>query len=71
MAFDTSTEAAAIQQQILAEMTPAQRLKLALEMSDSIREVALAGIRYLHPDWNPEQVSRELLRIWYGFEQKP
>lgn len=69
--LDTTPEAAAVQQQILARMTTAQRLQMALELSDSIREVALAGLRCRHPDWNEEQVRRELLRLWYGFEQKP
>ncbi|MGH9524165.1 MAG: hypothetical protein ACRD3E_16705 [Terriglobales bacterium] len=71
MPLDTSPEAAAVQEQILARMTTAERLKLALELSDSIREVALAGLRYRHPEWNEEQLKRELLRVWYGFERKP
>ena len=69
--LDTSPEAAAVQQEIVARMTPAQRLRLASEMSKSVRNLALAGLRHRHPDWNEDQLSRELLRIMYGFEWKP
>lgn len=67
MAFDTSPEAAAIQVEIFRRMTTAQRLKLALEMSDSMRNVAIAGLRSRCPDLNETEFSRELLRIMYGF----
>lgn len=69
--LDTSPEAAAVQQDILARMTTAERLELALELSDSIREVALAGLRLRHPEWDEEQLKRELLSVWYGFGRKP
>jgi hypothetical protein len=67
MSFDTSPEAAAIQEGIFRRMTTAQRLKLALEMSESMRNVALAGLRSRHPELNAEELSRELIRIMYGF----
>jgi hypothetical protein len=43
MSFDTSPEAAAIQAEIFRRMKPAQRLQLALEMSESMRNIALAA----------------------------
>lgn len=67
MPSDTSPEAAAIQAEIFRRMTPAQRLKLALEMSESMRNVALAGLRSRRPDLNEEELSRELIRNMYGF----
>ena len=67
MPFDTSPEAAAIQQGIFRQMTSAQRLRLALEMSESVRNVALAGLRSRRPDLKAEELSRELMRIMYGF----
>lgn len=69
--FDTSPEAAAVQQEIITRMTPAQRLRLASEMSESMRNLALAGVRHRHPDWSEEQCKRELLRLMYGFERQP
>lgn len=38
-----------------------------MEMSDSLRNVALAGLRSRQPELNAEERVRELLRIMYGF----
>lgn len=71
MPFDTTPEAAAIQEEIFRRMTTAQRLRLALQMSESLRNVALAGLRSRQPELNADQLSRELLRIMYGFAPQP
>jgi hypothetical protein len=68
---DTSPEAAAIQQEIFRRMTAAGRLRLALEMSESMRNVALAGLRSRRPDLSTEELSRELMRLMYGFVPEP
>ncbi len=70
MPFDTTSEAAAVQRAIFRRMTAAQRLRLSLEMSESLRNVALAGLRSRRPELNAEERSRELLRIMYGFAPK-
>jgi hypothetical protein len=71
MPSDTSPEAAAIQQEIFRRMSTAERLRMALEMSESMRNVALAGLRSRCPELNPEELSRELMRIMYGFVPRP
>ena len=71
MPFDTIPEAATIQEEIFRRMTAAQRLRLALEMSESLRNVALAGLRSRQPELNPQELSRALLRIMYGFAPQP
>lgn len=71
MPSDTSPEAAAIQQEIFRRMTAAARLRLALEMSESMRNVALAGLRSRRPDLSTEELSRELMRLMYGFVPEP
>jgi hypothetical protein len=68
MPFDTTPEAAAVQEEIFRQMTSSQRLRMALEMSESLRNMALAGLRSRRPELSPEECSRELLRIMYGFE---
>ena len=70
MSFDTSPEAAVIHRKILRRMTPEQRIKMALEMSESMRSVARAGLRYRHPELSEEELSRELMRLMYGFVPK-
>lgn len=50
-------------------MSGEQRMLLAYEMSMFARDLARAGIRKGHPDWDEAQVARELLRI--AFLPKP
>lgn len=71
MPFDTTPEAAKIQEDIFRRMTTEQRLRLALEMSESLRNIALAGLRSRRPELNDDELSRELLRIWYGIPPQP
>jgi hypothetical protein len=60
---DTSPEAQAIQLEIYRAMSGEQRLLMALEMSDFVRDLAKARIRREHPEWPESEVNRELLRI--------
>jgi hypothetical protein len=71
MPFDTSPEAEAIQLEVFRRMTPAQRIEMALEMSESIRNVSLSGLRQRHPELNEQELRRELLRLMYGFSPEP
>ena len=66
MPFDTTPEAAAIQEEFFRRMTTAQRLRLALQMSESLRNVASAGLHSRCPELNADELSRELLRVMYG-----
>jgi hypothetical protein len=66
MASDTSARAAEIQRDIFRRMTTEQRLRLALEMSESVRNIALAGLRSRRPDLPDDQLLPELIRLQYG-----
>lgn len=46
-------------------MTGAQRLRVALDMSELVRECAKSRIRKRHPEMTEEQVTRELIREMY------
>jgi len=63
---DTSPEAASVQEAIFRRMTPEQRLQVALELSDSMREVALSGLRSRRPELDERELWRELMRLMYG-----
>ena len=39
-------------------------------MSESLRNIALAGLRSRQPELSPEELSRELLSIMYGFASR-
>lgn len=64
------SKANAIYRRIFRAMTTEQRLRLALEMSESLRNVALAGLRSRCPDLDASGLSREL-RIMYGLASQP
>ncbi len=70
MPFEATPEAAAVQDAILRRMTNAQRPRLSLEMSEFLRNVALAGLRNRRPELYTEERLRELLRIMYGFVRR-
>ena len=71
MPSDTSTEAGAIQRDIFRRMTTQQRLRLALEMSESMRNVTLAGLRSRRPELDADELWQELIRIMYRSATQP
>jgi hypothetical protein len=62
---DTTPRAAAIQLQLYRSAGPSRRAQIAVELSDAVRETALAGIRRRHPDYTDEQVKSAFLRLVY------
>ena len=71
MYSDTSPAAAEIQREIFRRMSTEQRLRMALEMSESMRNVSLAGLRSRRPELDEDGARRELLRLMYGFVRQP
>jgi len=65
---DTSKEAMRVQVAILRKLGPERRLRMALELSETVRAVAEAGIRHRHPDYDERQVRRALIRMMLGDE---
>ena len=68
---DTTSASSAAQALAQRQLGGPGRLRLALEMSDVARELALARLRQEHPDWSPSQLSRELLRLSFLPEPLP
>jgi len=66
---DTSPQIEAMQIQIRRAMTPGQRLQIAVELSELLREFRKAGIKRDHPDWSEHQVMIEMFRL--AFLPKP
>jgi hypothetical protein len=66
MESDTHPDAALLQEEIFRRMTTEERLRLALEMSESLRNVALAGLRARRPELQGHELTRELVHIMYG-----
>jgi hypothetical protein len=44
-------------------MTPAERLRLAAELSADVRALTESGIRRRHPEWSADEQGAELVRI--------
>jgi hypothetical protein len=63
---DTTHEAAMVQLEIFRRMPPEQRLQLAFQMTDSLRQVAAAGVRHRHPEYNEQQVRLAVIRLTLG-----
>lgn len=61
--LDTSIDAYRRQVDTYRSMAPAERLRLAAEMSAHVRALAEAGIRRRHPDWSADARAEELGRI--------
>lgn len=61
--LDTSIDAYRRQLDDYRSMEPAERLRLAVEMSSDIRALTESGIRRRHPDWSQDARAEELARI--------
>jgi hypothetical protein len=63
---DTTAEADAVQRQVWAAISGADRVALAPAMSDSARAIALDGIRARCPAFDPSEVEAEHLHLLHG-----
>lgn len=66
--LDTDPEAWAKYNAVLDRMDGSERLLAALELSDTVREIRLAGLRARHPDLSPRQIIARLVAEDYGID---
>lgn len=64
VAKDTSERAAQVQLEVYRRMTPAARLRVAMELADMSRQLLANGVRARQPDYTDEQVRLAAIRIW-------
>jgi DUF1365 family protein len=69
MPFDSAPDALAAQREVWRRIGPAARIRLAIEMSDAVRRVALAGARSRQPALSDAELLRRQLRSLYGLER--
>jgi hypothetical protein len=55
-----------MQLQLYREAGPERRAQIAAELSELIRDLSRAGVRIRHPEFTEAEVTREVLRIFYG-----
>ena len=65
-ARDTTSEAHAVQLEIHRAMGPARRLRLAIEMSERAREMAISGEKAREPGLTREKARLRVLRRILG-----
>jgi hypothetical protein len=63
---DTTIEAARKQFEILRRLGPDARLEMAFEMSDNLRSIVESGVRFRHPDYDEQEIQKEVLRLMIG-----
>lgn len=63
---DTTPEAHAVQLEILRAMGPARRLRLAIEMSERAREMAISGEMAREPGLTREEARLRVQRRMLG-----
>ncbi len=64
--LDTTIEAMKRQVEILRKVTPERRMEMAFELSDFLRSIVQAGVKERHPDYNEQQIQKEVLRLMIG-----
>jgi hypothetical protein len=65
---DTTLDAHKKQIEILRKLSPERLALISFELSDNVRQIAMEGIRIMHPEFTETQVIRELLRRLVGNE---
>jgi hypothetical protein len=68
LASDTSTVIEERQIEAWRRMTPGEKLQLALQMSDTVRQLAVAGIKQRHPGAPPREQFLRLAQLTLGDE---
>jgi hypothetical protein len=69
VASDTSAKAAERQIELYRQLDAGQRSMIAADLSDDLREIAREGVHRRHPEFNDQQVTDELLWIFYSFRR--
>jgi hypothetical protein len=69
--MDTTPDAWSTYQNILDEMDGPARLRAAIELSEAVREIRLAGLRSRHPELSSEQLMSRIVFEEYGVSLTP
>jgi len=64
--MDTSVTARNLQEQAHIRLGPEGRLRIALDLSEAVRDLRLAGIRSCYPDASEAEVIRQFLVETHG-----
>jgi len=48
----------------IASLTPERKIRVALDLYESARQLKAAGLRALHPDWTEEKIQQTVREIF-------
>ena len=65
---DTRPEITALQMNLLRQASPARKLALLGQMNETVKVLALAGLKSRYPDETPDQLRRRLADLLLGPE---
>ncbi len=65
---DTRPEIAALQRALLRQASPARKLAMLGEMNQTVKTLALSGLKSRYPDESPEMLRRRLADLMLGPE---
>lgn len=65
---DTTPEAMRVQIEVWRRMGGSRRLAMAMELTESVRRMALNGIRASHPEYSEEEARLALFERMHGKE---
>jgi hypothetical protein len=56
-----------LQEKIYQSMTPEQKLKIAIQLYSSARQLKMAVLRHTHPDWTEKELKEKVREFFlYG-----
>jgi hypothetical protein len=67
VARDTTSSARELQDAIHRRFSPADRLRMAIEMSEFARSLSRAGLRSRNPELSESELDDEMLKQLYDF----
>jgi hypothetical protein len=65
-ALDTSARVATIHLELYRAAGEAKRAEIMADLSDALRDLAVAGVRQRHPEYDENEVQEEVLAVFYG-----
>lgn len=48
--------------EVLRDKSPAEKIEMVAAANRTARLLAAAGVRFVHPDWDEDQVQTEVIR---------
>lgn len=68
LSFDTHPEIERVQIQLIRQMPAWKKMAVVDDLNETVRTLAISGIKQRHPDASPAEVERMLAELMLGAE---